>query len=211
MLRARRFRVSIQLNVPSEEELLSDSRDSPRARKAEAGYTRGLTSVNERRKRKVDGAGDGGEKRKPPFRRERAVEALPAFEVYGRVAAVRGLLVEIAGPVAAMHVGGRIEIEIGRGMVPCEVIGFSGERALAMPFGALDGVRRGCPAYVRDEIAGVRPSRGWLGRVVDALGRPIDGKGPLPQGPRSAPSGPTRRRPMPAAASGRRSTSACGR
>ena len=115
---------------------------------------------------------------------KRAVEALPAFEVYGRVAAVRGLLIEVAGPVAAMHVGGRIEIETGRGgMVPCEVIGFSGERALAMPFGALAGVRRGCPAHVRDEIVGVRPSRGWLGRVVDALGRPIDGKGPLPQGP----------------------------
>ena len=115
---------------------------------------------------------------------KRAVEALPAFEVYGRVAAVRGLLIEIAGPVAAMHVGGRIEIETGRGgMAPCEVIGFSGERALAMPFGALAGVRRGCPAHVRDEIVGVRPSRGWLGRVVDALGRPIDGKGPLPQGP----------------------------
>jgi flagellum-specific ATP synthase len=115
---------------------------------------------------------------------KRAVEALPEFEVYGRVAAVRGLLIEIAGPVAAMHVGGRIEIETGRGgMVPCEVIGFSGERALAMPFGALEGVRRGCPAHVRDEIVGVRPSRGWLGRVVDALGRPIDGKGPLPQGP----------------------------
>ena len=97
---------------------------------------------------------------------------------------MRGLLIEIAGPVAAMHVGGRIEIETGRGgMVPCEVIGFSGERALAMPFGALAGVRRGCPAHVRDEIVGVRPSRGWLGRVVDALGRPIDGKGPLPQGP----------------------------
>ena len=87
-----------------------------------------------------------------------------------------------------MHVGGRIEIEIGRGgMVPCEVIGFSGERALAMPFGALEGVRRGCPAHVRDEIVGVRPSRGWLGRVVDALGRPIDGKGPLPHGPRGPP------------------------
>src|SRR5829696_6322924 len=52
-----------------------------------------------------------------------------------------------------------------------------------MLFVDLAGVRRGCPAHVRDEIVGVRPSRGWLGRVVDALGRPIDGKGPLPQGP----------------------------
>ena len=112
-----------------------------------------------------------------------AVEAVPDHAVYGRVAAVRGLLVEVAGPVAAMQVGGRLDVETSRGTVPCEVIGFSGERALAMPFGALDGVRRGCPAHVRHEVVGVRPSDGWLGRVVDALGRPIDGKGPLPQGP----------------------------
>lgn len=37
---------------------------------------------------------------------------------------------------------------------------------------------------MRAEGAGaIRPSRAWLGRVVDALGRPIDGKGPLPPGP----------------------------
>ena len=33
--------------------------------------------------------------------------------------------------------------------VPCEIIGFSGPHALAMPFGSLQGVRRGCPARVR--------------------------------------------------------------
>ncbi|HVL70610.1 MAG TPA: flagellar protein export ATPase FliI [Beijerinckiaceae bacterium] len=113
-----------------------------------------------------------------------ALEATPALEVFGRVAAVRGLLVEIAGPVAAMRVGGRLDIGIDHGaVVPCEVIGFSGDRALAMPFGSLDGVRRGCPAHVRPQAGGVRPSEGWLGRVVDALGRPVDGLGPLPLGP----------------------------
>lgn len=121
-----------------------------------------------------------------PTRLDSALEALAAVEevsLYGRVSAVRGLLVEIAGPVAAMTLGGRLEIEIATGMrVPCEVIGFSGEKALAMPFGVLEGVRRGCPAYVRAAAGGVRPSPAWLGRVVDALGRPIDGKGPLPAG-----------------------------
>lgn len=104
------------------------------------------------------------------------------LEVFGRVAAVRGLLVEIAGPVAAMQVGGRVEIEAEGGRVPCEVIGFSGERALAMPFGSLQGIRRGCPATTRATPPGIRPSRAWLGRVVDALGRPIDGRGALPEG-----------------------------
>src|SRR3712207_8646768 len=81
-----------------------------------------------------------------------AVEAVPDHAVYGRVAAMRGLLVEVAGPVAAMQVGGRLDVETGRGIVPCEVIGFSGERALAMAFGTLDGVRRGCPEIGRAHV-----------------------------------------------------------
>jgi len=112
-----------------------------------------------------------------------ALDRIESLDVYGRVAAVRGLLIEIAGPVAAMRLGGRIDIEIDRGSVPCEVIGFAGDRALAMPFGSLNGVRRGCPAFVRAEASGVRPTNAWAGRVIDALGRPIDGLGPLPAGP----------------------------
>jgi flagellum-specific ATP synthase len=106
-----------------------------------------------------------------------------ATRLFGRVAAVRGLLVEVAGPVAAMQLGGRLDVAIGGGPdVACEVIGFSGDRALAMPFGTLDGVRRGCEARVQSAAPAVRPSSAWLGRVVDALGRPLDGRGPLPPG-----------------------------
>ncbi|MGU3539418.1 flagellar protein export ATPase FliI [Methylobacterium sp. A54F] len=115
-----------------------------------------------------------------------ALERIESLETYGRVMAIRGLLVEVAGPVAAMRLGGRLDIAGAgsAGLIPCEIIGFQGERALAMPFGSLEGVRRGCPAFVRDEAAGaVRPSAGWLGRVIDALGRPVDGLGPLPSGP----------------------------
>ena len=113
------------------------------------------------------------------------IERVEALSTYGRVVAIRGLLVEVAGPVAAMRLGGRLDIEGagGQGVIPCEIIGFQGDRALAMPFGSLEGVRRGCPAFVRDEAAGaIRPSHEWLGRVIDALGRPVDGLGPLPQG-----------------------------
>ncbi|WP_342107292.1 flagellar protein export ATPase FliI [Methylobacterium sp. SI9] len=115
-----------------------------------------------------------------------ALERIEVLETFGRVVAIRGLLVEVAGPVAAMRLGGRIDVEgaNGHGLVPCEIIGFQGDRALAMPFGSLEGVRRGCPAFVRDEAAGaIRPTGAWLGRVIDALGRPVDGLGPLQQGP----------------------------
>jgi len=103
--------------------------------------------------------------------------------VYGRVVGVRGLMVEIAGPIHAMSVGARIVIETGRDrVIPCEVIGFSGNNAVVMPFAGLEGVRRGCPAIIANAACQVRPSAAWLGRVLNAMGEPIDGKGPLPQG-----------------------------
>lgn len=103
--------------------------------------------------------------------------------IYGRVVGVRGLMVEVAGPIHAMSVGARLVIETGvNRSIPCEVIGFSGNNAVVMPFAGLDGVRRGCKAVIANAANQVRPSSAWLGRVVNALGEPIDGKGPLPQG-----------------------------
>ena len=111
------------------------------------------------------------------------ISDLDGVNVYGRVVGVRGLMVDVAGPLHAMSVGERIVIETGRGAdIPCEVVGFSGENALLMPFAALEGVRRGCRAVIASAQAAVRPSRAWLGRVVNAMGVPIDGKGPLEQG-----------------------------
>jgi flagellum-specific ATP synthase len=110
------------------------------------------------------------------------INEIDGLETYGRVVGVRGLMVEVAGPLHAMSVGARVTIETsGRG-IPCEVVGFSGANALLMPFAALEGVRRGCRAIVSSNAGAVRPSPGWLGRVVNAMGEPIDGKGPLPAG-----------------------------
>jgi flagellum-specific ATP synthase len=112
------------------------------------------------------------------------INELDGIEVYGRVVGVRGLLVEVAGPIHAMSVGARVVIETGRERdIPCEVVGFSGANALLMPFAGLEGVRRGCRAVVASAAAAVRPSPGWLGRVVNAMAEPIDGKGALPAGP----------------------------
>jgi len=107
---------------------------------------------------------------------------LDGVEVYGRVVGVRGLMVEVAGPIHAMSVGARVVIETDTA-IPCEVVGFSGANALLMPFAALEGVRRGCRALVTAAPASVRPSPAWLGRVVNAMGEPIDDRGSLPAGP----------------------------
>src|SRR5712691_6583300 len=100
------------------------------------------------------------------------IRELDGIEVYGRVIGVRGLMVEVAGPIHTMSVGARVLIETGQApSIPCEVVGFSGANALLMPFAPLEGVRRGCRAIVTGTPAAVRPSPGWLGRVINAMGQ----------------------------------------
>lgn len=119
------------------------------------------------------------------------IAALPETQNIGKVLSVQGLLVEIGGPIHALSIGSRVTI-MGDRDIPCEVVGFNGERALCMPFGALDGVRMGCAVTFGLREALIYPTPAWLGRVVNAMGEPLDGKGPLPRGPvaynlRSAP------------------------
>src|SRR5215213_10585712 len=99
------------------------------------------------------------------------IAELDEVEIYGRVVGVRGLMVEVAGPIHAMSVGSRVIIETGTSRaIPCEVVGFSGHNALLLPFAPLEGVRRGCRAIVSSSAGGVRPAPAWLGRVLNAMG-----------------------------------------
>jgi len=111
------------------------------------------------------------------------ISALAEVEHYGRVTGVQGLLVEIAGPLHAMSIGSRIMVAARGGrQLACEVVGFRGDRALAMPFSDLSGVGIGCRAILGEEQSVIWPSQAWLGRVVNGMGEPIDGKGPLAGG-----------------------------
>ena len=93
------------------------------------------------------------------------IDELDGVEIYGRVVGVRGLMVEVAGPIHAMSVGARVRDRDRRQpAIPCEVVGFSGANALLMPFAALEGVRRGCRAVVTS-VAG-------RGAAVAGLARP---------------------------------------
>ncbi|MAK80649.1 flagellar protein export ATPase FliI [Phenylobacterium sp.] len=117
-----------------------------------------------------------------------AVERIDPLSVSGRVAAVNGLLIEARGGVTRLAVGARAEIErLGASPLPAEVVGFRDARALLMPFGAVEGVAPGAEIRIEPGGSAVRPTKAWLGRIIDAFGEPIDGKGPLPQGLASYP------------------------
>src|SRR6202162_5938790 len=105
------------------------------------------------------------------------IAELDGAEIYGRVVGVRGLMVEVAGPIHAMAVGARAMFETGPNRsIPCEVVGFSNANALLMPFAALEGVRRGCRAIVTGVAAAVRPCQAWLGRGVEGVGEASGGE-----------------------------------
>ena len=110
-------------------------------------------------------------------------ERMPEYTFYGRVSGVLGMLIEISGLEERLSIGDQCTIIPKRG-VPSnvEIIGFRGGRALAMPFGSLDGVSMGCRAEVRNSKPHVFPSDQWLGRVLNAFGEPTDQLGPLPKG-----------------------------
>jgi len=77
------------------------------------------------------------------------ISTLPTLEHYGRVSGVKGLLIEISGPLHVMSIGSRVTIEVQSDVqVECEVVGFRDKHALCLPFGPLEGVRMGCRAVV---------------------------------------------------------------
>lgn len=111
------------------------------------------------------------------------LDALPDSYRHGRVAGVKGMMVEVGGVHRSLSVGGRCNLEKrGGGFVPCEVVGFRDDRALLMPFGTLDGIGIGSRAELADAAPIVRPDESWLGRVVNAMGEPVDGLGELESG-----------------------------
>jgi flagellum-specific ATP synthase len=113
-----------------------------------------------------------------------AVERIDPLTVSGRVAAVNGLLIEARGGLTRLSVGAWAHIDrFGHPPLAAEVVGFRDARALLMPFGPVEGVAPGAEIRIQPEGATVRPTKAWLGRIIDAFGEPIDGKGPLPQGP----------------------------
>ncbi len=112
-----------------------------------------------------------------------SIARLPDLDVFGRVTAIQGLLIEVSFGLPVLAVGSRVMIEaMGGGKVAGEVVGFRSGKALCLPFGTLDGVRMGCRVTMEPDGPFVFPSNGWLGRVIDGFARPLDGAGKLPMG-----------------------------
>ena len=141
-----------------------------------------------------------------------ASEAEP-LPLAGKVTRVSGIVVEAT--LSTVAVGTACEIRLGpHKSLNAEVVGFSKNRALLMPFGDVAGISEGCVVWPRNIGADVPVGDALLGRVVDSAIRPVDGR-PLPALPRRAalyatpPHAMTRRRISRILPLGIRSLDAC--
>jgi flagellum-specific ATP synthase len=118
-----------------------------------------------------------------------AVIHVDSATVEGRVAAVRGLAVEVAGLGGLAGIGARVTLHPRNAApIPAELVGFSPGSAIAMPFAATTGLAPGDAVRtgLRPAPAALYPCDAWLGRVLDPLGNPLDQRGTLPRGTRPA-------------------------
>jgi flagellum-specific ATP synthase len=109
------------------------------------------------------------------------IEALDPRQFEGRVTGLSGALIEASGPVEALALGARATIhgaQISRG----EIVGFRGDRALLAPYDSIESIRPGARVALEGAAPMARPSRAWLGRVINCFGQPVDGEGPMPLG-----------------------------
>jgi len=106
------------------------------------------------------------------------IELIP---VNGKVVEVIGLVVESKGP--DVQIGDLTEIRFRSQdlpSLPCEVVGFRGDRVLLMPLGDLLRIGPGCDVLSTGRTLDVRVGPRLLGRVLNGLGEPLDDKGPIP-------------------------------
>ena len=114
----------------------------------------------------------------------RDIEALDPHAYGGRVTGLSGALVEVSGPMEALGLGARATV-LGASPVQAEIVGFRGDRALLAPYDSIEAIRPGHRVKLEPGSPTIRPSRSWLGRVINCFGEPVDGEGPLQQGARA--------------------------
>lgn len=116
----------------------------------------------------------------------RDVKSLERRQFEGRVVGLEGLRIEVAGPPEALQLGASARIG-GLDGPRGELVGFRDRQAIMLASDPVDGLSPGAKVVFSMQPDVVRPSKAWLGRVIDAHAEPLDGLGPLVAGSRPRP------------------------
>jgi flagellum-specific ATP synthase len=101
-----------------------------------------------------------------------------AWRWSGSVLDAAGQSMECAGPLCSIGDCCEIVDALGRRYAG-EVIGFRGQRVLAMPLEGIEGIRHGDTVIGLGRAPDFPAGNGLIGRVLDAVGGPLDDEGPL--------------------------------
>ncbi|MFL6428554.1 MAG: FliI/YscN family ATPase [Acidobacteriaceae bacterium] len=101
-----------------------------------------------------------------------------AWRWAGNVLDAAGQSMECAGPLCSIGDCCEIVDATGRRYAG-EVIGFRGQRVLAMPLEGIEGIRHGDTVVGLGRAPDFPAGEGLIGRVLDAVGNPLDDMGPL--------------------------------
>ncbi len=109
------------------------------------------------------------------------ISALRAVHTVGRVSAVQGGALCVAGLSALARLGDRVRIQTRSGSVLTgEVLQLEEASILVLPEETVEGVALGDRVILLG-AATIAPSADWIGRVIDPYGQPLDGR-PLLRG-----------------------------
>ncbi|HEY3989097.1 MAG TPA: FliI/YscN family ATPase [Acidobacteriaceae bacterium] len=101
-----------------------------------------------------------------------------AWRWTGSVLDAAGQSMECAGPLSSIGDCCEIVDAVGKRYAG-EVIGFRGQRVLAMPLEGIEGIRHGDAVVGLGRAPDFPAGEGLIGRVLDAVGFPLDDAGPL--------------------------------
>ncbi|MBM4074322.1 MAG: FliI/YscN family ATPase, partial [Planctomycetes bacterium] len=93
------------------------------------------------------------------------------------VSRIAGQTIAVSGFPAPLGAIAQIRTELGES-VDAEVIGFSGDECLLLPYQELRGIRQGSVCVLKQSVPEARVGDGLLGRIIDGRGRFIDERSP---------------------------------
>jgi len=98
---------------------------------------------------------------------------LNGIRVTGQILTARGIFLEAILPFA--NVGNEVEVHTNSRNIKGEVVGFSGNNVLIMPYENLSGIKRGDRVVLKRSVVSTYAGEELIGKVVDPFGVPLDG------------------------------------
>ncbi|SFA77652.1 type III secretion system ATPase, FliI/YscN [Lentibacillus halodurans] len=129
-----------------------------------------------------------------------ALDQADSLKRYGKVLRAVGLMIESLGPEANIGEVCRIHSTAKKKYVTAEVVGFSNEKIILMPYAQVTEIGPGCLVESTGKALTVKIGRGLIGNVVNSVGECLDDS-KLPKGLSSylteqAPPNPLTRPPI---------------